>query len=72
MSAVGYAEFKPYLEGEVTLDEVIAEIRSDLRRFIRHQYNWFGLEDPDIHWFDVTDTTHEEIEPVVRRWLSGL
>lgn len=70
MSAVGYAEFKPYFEGEATLNEVIAEIRSDLRRFIRHQYNWFDLDDPDIHWFDVTDTTHDEIESIVRRWLS--
>ncbi len=70
MSAVGYAEFEPYFEGEVTLDEVVAEIQSDLRRFIRHQYNWFSLDDPDIRWFDVTDVTHEEIESVVRTWLG--
>lgn len=70
MSAVGYAEFEPYFEGEATLDEVVAEIQSDLRRFIRHQYNWFSLDDPDIHWFDVTRTTHQEIESVVRRWLG--
>jgi tRNA dimethylallyltransferase len=72
MSAVGYAEFKPHFEGEATLDEVMADIQSDLRRFIRHQYNWFDLDDPDIHWFDVTDTTHEEIASVVRRWLGQL
>lgn len=72
MSAVGYAEFEPYFEGEATLNEVVAEIRSDLHRFIRHQYSWFDLEDPDIHWFDVTDTAHEEIESIVGRWLSEL
>jgi len=70
MSAVGYAEFKPYFEGEMTLDEVVAAIQSDLRRFIRHQYNWFDLDDPDIHWFDAADTTHEEIESIVREWLN--
>jgi tRNA dimethylallyltransferase len=76
MSAVGYAEFQPYFEGrypelaEATLDEVIVEIESDLHRFIRHQYNWFDLDDPDIRWFDVTRRTHEEIEDVVRTWLE--
>jgi len=72
MSAVGYAEFKPYFESEAALDEVVAEIQSDLRRFIRHQYNWFDLDDPDIHWFDVTETTHEEIKSIVRQWLGQL
>jgi tRNA dimethylallyltransferase len=82
MSAVGYAEFEPFFEGRpperadedetVELGEVMAEIRSNLHRFIRHQYNWFSLDDPDIRWFDVAHTTHEEIEAVVREWLSEL
>lgn len=70
MSAVGYAEFEPLFAGEATLDEVVEEIRSDLRRLIRHQYNWFSLDDPDIHWFNVAHTTYQEIELVVDRWLS--
>ncbi|MGD9001347.1 MAG: tRNA (adenosine(37)-N6)-dimethylallyltransferase MiaA [Anaerolineae bacterium] len=86
MSAVGYAEFRPYFEcrsrkvvegehsetaeGATTLNEVIGEIESNLRRFIRHQYNWFDLEDPGIRWFNITRTTDQEIEAVVRRWLE--
>jgi tRNA dimethylallyltransferase len=80
MSAVGYAELKPIFEGSypdraegaAALHEVMAEIRSNLHRFIRHQYNWFSLEDPDIRWFDAAHTAHEEIEAVVRRWLNEL
>lgn len=80
MSAVGYAELKPLFKGHTPefaeegaeLEEVIKEIRSDLRRFIRHQYNWFSLDDPDIHWFDVTETSHQEIETFVRGWLHQL
>lgn len=80
MTAVGYMEFKPFFEGrypgfayeERELNEVIAEIRSNLHRFIRHQYNWFSLDDPDICWFDVSRTTHEEIEAFVRGWLQDL
>jgi len=70
MSAVGYAEFKPLFQGEMALDEVLKEIQSNLHRFIRHQYNWFSLDDPDILWFDVTKASHEEIEAVVRQWLN--
>ncbi|MGD8244134.1 MAG: tRNA (adenosine(37)-N6)-dimethylallyltransferase MiaA [Anaerolineae bacterium] len=86
MSAVGYAEFQPYLESrshqpdegrhprpgeaEATLDEVIEAIQSNLRRFIRHQYNWFDLDDPHIRWFDVSRTTHQQLQAVVRRWLE--
>lgn len=70
MSAVGYAEFKPYLAGTASLDEVVAEIQADLRRFIRHQYNWFSLDDPEIRWFDVTRVSHEKIEAVVSKWLE--
>jgi tRNA dimethylallyltransferase len=70
MSAVGYGEFEPYFSAEATLDEVIAEIESNLRRFVRHQYNWFSLDDPRIRWFDITHTTHGEIEPIARGWLE--
>ncbi|RLC64980.1 MAG: tRNA (adenosine(37)-N6)-dimethylallyltransferase MiaA, partial [Chloroflexi bacterium] len=69
MSALGYVQFKPYFEGEGSLEEVVAEIKQATRSFIRHQYNWFRLDDPRIRWFDVTETTAEEIERVVREWL---
>lgn len=69
MSALGYVQFKPYFEGGGSLEEVVAEIKQATRSFIRHQYNWFRLDDPRIRWFDVTETTAEEIERVVREWL---
>jgi len=70
MSGLGYVQFRPYFEGRATLEEVVAEIKRATRRFIRHQYNWFRLNDPTIRWFDVTETTAEEIEAVVREWLE--
>jgi tRNA dimethylallyltransferase len=79
MSAVGYAEFQPYFsarspepsEGETTLKQVVADIESNLHRFVRHQYSWFSLDNPDILWFDVTRTNQEEIEAVIRTWLEN-
>jgi len=70
MSGLGYAQFRPYFEGRATLEQVVAEIRRATRRFIRHQYNWFRLNDRAIRWFDVTETTPEEIEQAVVEWLG--
>jgi len=70
MSGLGYLQFRPYFEGGATLEETVTEIKRATRRFIRHQYNWFRLNDPAIRWFDVTETTEEEIEKVVREWLE--
>jgi tRNA dimethylallyltransferase len=71
MSGLGYVQFKPYFEGEATLEEVVAEIKRDTRRFIRHQYNWFRLSDPAIRWFDMAETSVEEIEAAARAWIES-
>ncbi len=68
MSGLGYSQFRPYFEGQATLDEVVAEIKRATRRLIRHQYNWFRLSDPAICWFDAAATMAEEIVAVVRAW----
>lgn len=71
MSGLGYAQFRPYFEGQATLEAVVAEIKRATRRFIRHQYNWFRPSDRRIRWFDVSRATPEEIEGFVRGWLEA-
>jgi tRNA dimethylallyltransferase len=71
MSGLGYAQFKPYFAGEAALEDVVVEIKSATRRFIRHQYNWFRLTDPAIRWFDVVEATAEDIEIAVRKWVES-
>lgn len=70
MSGLGYAQFRPYFKGQATLEQTVAEIKRATHRFIRRQYNWFRLDDPAIHWFDVTQTAAGEIETAVREWLE--
>jgi len=71
MSGLGYAQWRPYFEGQATLEEVVAEIRRATHRFIRTQYNWFRLSDPAIRWFDVARATAEEIEEAISGALEG-
>ena len=70
MSGLGYVQFQPYFEGSATLEEVVTEIKHETHRFVRHQYNWFDLDDSDIHWFDVVETPLKAIERAVQTWLS--
>ena len=53
MSSLGYIQLQEYLAGTATLDECVALIERETRRFIRQQYNWFRLNNPQIHWLDV-------------------
>ena len=53
LSSLGYRQFEPYFRGEITLEEAVASIKKETRRFVRQQYNWFRRDDPQIHWVDV-------------------
>ncbi len=72
MSGLGYAQIGAHLRGETTLEEAVAGIRRETRRFVRQQANWFKRSDPRIHWFDVADQglAAKEIERFVRGWLT--
>jgi tRNA dimethylallyltransferase len=65
LSALGYAEIIRHLHGELSLDEAVALIKRNTRRFIRQQYNWFRRSDPAIHWFDVTQPYLRQVEALV-------
>lgn len=55
MSGLGYIQFRPYLEGRCSLEEVVAQIKHDTHAFIRRQYAWFRPRDPNIYWLEATD-----------------
>lgn len=60
MSSLGYLQFRPYFEGQATLDEVIERIKLDTHDFIRRQYAWFHPAAPDITWLDARAPNVEE------------
>ena len=59
MSGLGYRQIGQYLQGDVTLEEAVALIKKETRRFVRQQYNWFRIADPRIEWFDINSGTEE-------------
>ena len=50
--ALGYREVIGHLRGEIGLDEAIALVKRNTRRYARRQLQWFRRE-PGVHWLDV-------------------
>lgn len=48
-SALGYKEFFPYLKGESSLEDCVAQLKQNTRNFAKRQLTWFRRE-ADIHW----------------------
>jgi tRNA dimethylallyltransferase len=65
LNTVGYREWFSFFRGETGRAETITQIKSNTRRYARKQLTWFR-KDPDIHWFDLTET--ERIIP----WIEGI
>ena len=55
LNTVGYSEIFEYLDGEVSLDQAIENIKQNTRRFAKRQLTWFR-KDPGIKWFEPTQT----------------
>ncbi len=72
LTGIGYRQIVDYLQGRVTLEEAVQAIRKATRRYVRHQYNWFRLEDPRIHWFDLSrPDAREHVFRLIKQWLSA-
>lgn len=61
MSGIGYKQIGMFLNGELTLATAIQQIKFETHRFVRHQYNWFQLNDERIKWFDAQSQLDSEI-----------
>ncbi len=70
LSAIGYREIAAYLQGKMTLEEAVTQIKRATRIYVRRQANWFKPGDPRIHWFEVGANTVEEMEAFIREWLG--
>lgn len=51
LQTVGYRELFEYLDGNLSLDEAVAEIKKNTRRFAKRQETWYK-KDKEIHWFE--------------------
>ncbi len=55
LNTVGYREMFSYFDGAITLEQAVALIRRNTRRYARKQLTWWN-RDSEINWFDASDT----------------
>lgn len=65
MSGIGYRQIGMYLRGELNRETAVQKMKYETHRFVRHQDNWFRLDDKRIHWFDARETANTVIERLV-------
>ena len=59
MQGLGYKEILSYLDGEISLDEAVYEIKRDTRHFAKRQLTWFRRE-RDVTWVNRQDFGNDE------------
>lgn len=70
LRSLGYKEMVAYLDGQVSRDEAIAEMKQNTRRFAKRQLTWFRA-DRELTWIDVGGRNTEEVaEDILERLPS--
>ena len=53
IQAIGYKEIYDYLDGSVTWEEAVEQLKQNSRRYAKRQLTWFRNK-MDVEWFDMT------------------
>lgn len=77
MKGLGYRQLKPFIEGEVSLDQARADWIAQELKYAKRQMTWFR-KDERVNWFDPTSSRfaglrgagifYREVEDYVRKW----
>jgi tRNA dimethylallyltransferase len=50
LQTVGYSEIFEYIDGKITLEKAVEDIKTNTRQYAKRQLTWFR-KDKDINWF---------------------
>ncbi|MEM9363308.1 MAG: tRNA (adenosine(37)-N6)-dimethylallyltransferase MiaA [Bacteroidota bacterium] len=70
LQTVGYKELFRFLDGKITFDFAVSEIKKNTRRFAKRQLTWLR-KNPNILWVEYTADT-KEIIPRIHSKLQNL
>ncbi|HJV45363.1 MAG TPA: tRNA (adenosine(37)-N6)-dimethylallyltransferase MiaA [Bacillota bacterium] len=72
LHAIGYKEMIDYIEGTLSLEEAVEQLKKNSRNFAKRQLTWFRSM-PDLHWFDVTDRRNWSLHVEnIRSFVAGM
>ena len=71
MTGTGYREAIRHLEGEITLEEAMEEIRVNTRRYARRQITWFRNQLPaSVLRIDATAPIEDQVRMTLEAWSA--
>lgn len=70
MTAIGYKEIIPYIDGEVSLNQAVESLQQNSRNFAKRQLTWFNNQ-MKIDWFDTDDLSVETITDQIMTNIKG-
>ena len=63
--AIGYKEFVPYFNGEISLDEAVFNIKQESRRYAKRQITWFKRTN-GLEWVNAMNDFEGVIEDIIK------
>ena len=61
-SAIGYSQLIEHINGEISLEDAVIEIKRKTRKFVRRQNTWFKPSDSSINWYKMDENPLEKIK----------
>nr|WP_093239638.1 tRNA (adenosine(37)-N6)-dimethylallyltransferase MiaA [Psychroflexus halocasei] len=68
LNTVGYKELFKFMDGNVSLEKAIENIKTNTRRFAKRQLTWYRKDDR-VNWFNYQKTPKEIIEKLKDKYL---
>ncbi|MGC8863342.1 MAG: tRNA (adenosine(37)-N6)-dimethylallyltransferase MiaA [Armatimonadota bacterium] len=69
MQGLGYKEIAGYLSGNYGIEDAVALLKKNTRRFAKRQLTWFRA-DPRVRWIDVQGLTAAEVSNIIQGELD--
>lgn len=73
-NAIGYKELKPFIDGNLSLEACVDNLKRETRRYAKRQITWFK-RNKDINWFYADslckDEMYKNIDTLIKRFLGG-
>ncbi|MFC4323351.1 tRNA (adenosine(37)-N6)-dimethylallyltransferase MiaA [Litchfieldia salsa] len=70
IQAIGYKEIYQYLEGQVSLESAIEQLKQNSRRYAKRQLTWFRNK-MDVEWFEVSNKQFNDTLNEILKYIAG-
>lgn len=68
LRAIGYKEIIDYIDGKVSKEDAIAQLKQNSRRFAKRQFTWFKNK-MNVHWYMMEENGQESVYNQVQQDL---